>query len=222
MWRARTLSFPIGEGAHKRRRARAINQRGTPVLDAESRKASDDARPLRGRLAPRGSRSTLRGSLHASRPGVRQPLGAGRSDASTERPPATFHRTGAPFDEPLRATVFQSRGDGHCVGCSFDAIDHGWMMKFFEHRIADRRMLRLLQKWLSAGVLQDGKWTASEEGTPQGATVSPLAANVYLHYVLDLWVQQWRSRRAHGDVIVVRFADDCAPRRRRREAVMAN
>lgn len=90
----------------------------------------------------------------------------------------------------------------------FDAIDHGWMMKFFEHRIADRRILRLLQKWLSAGVLQDGKWTASEEGTPQGATVSPLAANVYLHYVLDLWVQQWRSRRAHGDVIVVRFADD--------------
>ena len=90
----------------------------------------------------------------------------------------------------------------------FDTINHGWMMKFFEHRVADRRMLRLLQKWLSAGVLQDGKWTASEEGTPQGATVSPLAANVYLHYVLDLWVQQWRSRRAHGDVIVVRFADD--------------
>ena len=82
------------------------------------------------------------------------------------------------------------------------------MMKFFEHRIADRRMLRLLQKWLNAGVLHDGKWTASEEGTPQGATVSPLAANVYLHYVLDLWVQQWRSRRARGDVIVVRFADD--------------
>lgn len=82
------------------------------------------------------------------------------------------------------------------------------MMKFFEYRIADRRMLRLLQKWLSAGVLHDGKWTASEEGTPQGATVSPLAANVYLHYVLDLWVQQWRSRNAHGDVIVVRFADD--------------
>ena len=90
----------------------------------------------------------------------------------------------------------------------FDAIDHGWMVKFFEHRIADRRMLRLIQKWLSAGVLQDGKWTASEEGTPQGATVSPLAANVHLHYVLDLWVQQWRSRHAHGDVIVVRFADD--------------
>jgi group II intron reverse transcriptase/maturase len=90
----------------------------------------------------------------------------------------------------------------------FDSIDHGWMLKFFEHRIADRRMLRLIQKWLSAGVLQDGKWTASEEGTPQGATVSPLAANVYLHYVLDLWVQQWRTRHAHGDVIIVRYADD--------------
>ena len=90
----------------------------------------------------------------------------------------------------------------------FDAIDHGWLMKFFEHRIADGRVLRLIQKWLSAGVLQDGKWTASEAGTPQGATVSPLAANVYLHYVLDLWVQQWRSRHAHGDVIVVRYSDD--------------
>jgi RNA-directed DNA polymerase len=90
----------------------------------------------------------------------------------------------------------------------FHAIDHGWLVKFFEHRIADRRMLRLIQKWLSAGVLQNGLWTASEEGTPQGATVSPLAGNVYLHYVLDLWVEQWRRRHAHGDVVIVRYADD--------------
>jgi RNA-directed DNA polymerase len=100
----------------------------------------------------------------------------------------------------------------------FDAINHGWLVKFFEHRIADRRMLRLIQKWLSAGILQDGSWTASEEGTPQGATISPLAANVYLHYVLDLWAAQWRSRHARGDVVIVRFADDCAPRRRGKEA----
>ena len=90
----------------------------------------------------------------------------------------------------------------------FDAIDHGWLVKFVEHRIADQRVLRLIQKWLSAGVMEDGKWTESEEGTPQGATVSPLLANIYLHYVLDLWVQQWRKRQARGDVIIVRYADD--------------
>ena len=90
----------------------------------------------------------------------------------------------------------------------FDAIDHGWLVKFVEHRIADRRILRLIQKWLSAGVMDEGRWTTSEEGSPQGATVSPLLANVYLHYVLDLWVQQWRGLHARGDVIVVRYADD--------------
>lgn len=90
----------------------------------------------------------------------------------------------------------------------FDAIDHGWLVKFVEHRIADRRVLRLIQKWLSAGVIEEGRWTESEEGTPQGATVSPLLANIYLHYVLDLWVQQWRKRSARGEVIIVRYADD--------------
>jgi RNA-directed DNA polymerase len=90
----------------------------------------------------------------------------------------------------------------------YDAINHGWMVKFVEHRIADKRVLRLIQKWLAAGVLEDGKWSSTEVGTPQGATVSPLLANVYLHYVLDLWVQRWRKRVAHGDVIVVRYADD--------------
>jgi hypothetical protein len=81
-------------------------------------------------------------------------------------------------------------------------------MRFLEHRIADRRILRLIQKWLSAGVMDVGKWTKNMEGTPQGATVSPLLANLYLHYVLDLWVQQWRTRHAQGDVIITRFADD--------------
>lgn len=90
----------------------------------------------------------------------------------------------------------------------FDAIDHGWLKKFVEHRIGDRRVLRLIQKWLSAGVMEEGRWTASSEGTPQGATVSPLLGNVYLHYVLDLWVQQWRKKQARGEVVVVRYADD--------------
>jgi len=90
----------------------------------------------------------------------------------------------------------------------FDAISHEWLVKFIEHRIADRRVVRLIQKWLNAGVLEDGKRTRTEEGTPQGGSASPLLANVYLHYVFDLWVQAWRQKRAHGDVIVVRFADD--------------
>jgi group II intron reverse transcriptase/maturase len=80
--------------------------------------------------------------------------------------------------------------------------------KFCEHRIGDRRVLRLIQKWLKAGVIEDGSWTESEEGTPQGATVSPLLANVYLHYVFDQWAERWRRRRARGDMIVVRYADD--------------
>jgi group II intron reverse transcriptase/maturase len=90
----------------------------------------------------------------------------------------------------------------------YDAIDHGWLCKFVEHRIADKRVLRLIQKWLNAGVIEDGSWSASEEGAPQGATASPLLANVYLHYVFDLWAQHWRRRQANGDVIIVRFADD--------------
>jgi group II intron reverse transcriptase/maturase len=91
---------------------------------------------------------------------------------------------------------------------SFDTIDHKWLLKFVEHRVADRRILRLIQKWLKAGVLEDGQWQATVEGTPQGATASPLLANIYLHYAFDRWIQRWRKRHARGDVIVVRFADD--------------
>ena len=90
----------------------------------------------------------------------------------------------------------------------YDAIDHEWLRKFIEHRIADKRALRLIQKWLNAGVVEDGSWSASEEGAPQGGSASPLLANVYLHYVFDLWARQWRKRHAHGEVIIVRFADD--------------
>jgi group II intron reverse transcriptase/maturase len=90
----------------------------------------------------------------------------------------------------------------------FDAIDHGWLVKFVEHRVADRRVVRLIQKWLNAGVLEDGTRTRSETGTPQGGSISPLLANVYLHYVFDLWAQRWRKKYAAGGVIVVRYADD--------------
>ena len=90
----------------------------------------------------------------------------------------------------------------------YDSIDHGWLVKFIEHRIADQRVVRLIQKWLNAGVLEDGKRMQVEEGTPQGGSASPLLSNVYLHYVFDLWVRARRQKQAHGDMIVVRFADD--------------
>jgi len=90
----------------------------------------------------------------------------------------------------------------------FDTLDHEWLMKFVEHRIADPRVLRLIRKWLRAGVSEDGQWTKTTKGTPQGAVISPILANVYLHYVFDRWVQQWRRRHAKGDVYIVRYADD--------------
>jgi group II intron reverse transcriptase/maturase len=90
----------------------------------------------------------------------------------------------------------------------FDSVSQDWLVRFLEHRIGDERVIRLVRKWLKAGVLEDGNWSVSEKGTPQGAVVSPLLANVYLHYVFDLWAQQWRRREATGNMIVVRYADD--------------
>jgi RNA-directed DNA polymerase len=90
----------------------------------------------------------------------------------------------------------------------YDTISHEWMIKFIEHRIGDKRIIRLIKKWLKAGVMEAGKWQASEEGTPQGGLISPILANIYLHYALDQWVQQWRKRQARGAVIIVRYADD--------------
>jgi len=88
------------------------------------------------------------------------------------------------------------------------------------HRIADPRVLSLIRMWLEAGILESGEWHETDRVTPQGAGISPLLANVFLHYVLDLWVHQWRRRHARGRVSIVRYADDCAPRRREEEAVM--
>jgi RNA-directed DNA polymerase len=87
-------------------------------------------------------------------------------------------------------------------------LDHGWLVRFLEHRVGDRRVIRLIQKWLAAGVLEEGRRTVSEVGTVQGGSVSPLLANLYLHYVFDVWVQRWRTTQARGEVVVVRFADD--------------
>ncbi|HXX22170.1 MAG TPA: group II intron reverse transcriptase/maturase [Terriglobia bacterium] len=90
----------------------------------------------------------------------------------------------------------------------FDNMSHEWILKFIQHRVADRRILRLIQKWLKAGVSEDGQWSETKLGTPQGAVISPLLANVYLHYVFDLWVEAWRKKIVKGDVVVVRYADD--------------
>ncbi len=90
----------------------------------------------------------------------------------------------------------------------FTTLDRGWLEKFLEHRIADERVLRIIQKWLNAGTIENGSWAEYDAGTPQGATASPLLANVYLHYVFDLWAEWWRRRNAQGDMITVRFADD--------------
>ena len=90
----------------------------------------------------------------------------------------------------------------------FDSVNHEWLLRMLAHRIADRRILRLIRLWLEAGVLEEGRWSTTEEGTPQGSSISPLLANVFLHYVLDLWVHQWRRRYARGRMIIVRYADD--------------
>src|SRR5665213_200098 len=90
----------------------------------------------------------------------------------------------------------------------YDNLSHEWTMKFIEHRVADRRILRLVQKWLKAGVSEDGQWSETHQGTPQGAVASPLIANAYLHYVFDLWAEVWRKKVAKGDMIILRYADD--------------
>src|SRR5712664_2107441 len=90
----------------------------------------------------------------------------------------------------------------------FDHLSHDWLLRFVQHRVADHRILRLIQKWLKAGVMEEGEWKNTEMGTPQGSVASPLLANIYLHYVFDLWVDVWRKKCARGDVVVVRYADD--------------
>jgi group II intron reverse transcriptase/maturase len=90
----------------------------------------------------------------------------------------------------------------------FDKLQHDWLVQFVEHRVGDRRVVRLIQKWLKAGVVEDGKWFQAEEGSPQGSVISPILANLYLHYVLDLWAKAWRKKQARGEMIIVRYADD--------------
>src|ERR1019366_4987720 len=101
----------------------------------------------------------------------------------------------------------------------FTEVSQQWVVRFLEHRIGDTRILRLVQKWLRAGVLEDGIVTIEEKGTGQGSVILPLLSNVYLHYVFDLWAERWRRREATGDMIMVRYADDRVPRTHRRKKV---
>jgi len=100
----------------------------------------------------------------------------------------------------------------HILDCDlrtfFDSVSHDWLVRFLNHRISDPRIIRLIQKWLKAGVLEEGVVTTSETGTGQGSVISPLLANIYLHYAFDLWANRWRQREATGDMIIVRYADD--------------
>src|SRR5262249_9662674 len=102
----------------------------------------------------------------------------------------------------------------------YDSVDHEWLLRMMAHRIADPRILRLIRQWLRAGVLEEGEWRLTEGGTPQGAGTSPVLSHIVLNYAFDLWSHAWRSQQARGRVIVVRYADDCAPRRREGEASM--
>jgi RNA-directed DNA polymerase len=107
------------------------------------------------------------------------------------------------------------------VQAFFDTVDHEWLMRFLEYRIGDRRLLRLIRKWLKAGVMADGSLLVTTTGTPQGAVVSPVLANVYMHFVFDLWANQWRKRRARGNIIIVRYADDIVVGFERRDDAQA-
>ena len=104
---------------------------------------------------------------------------------------------------------------------SFDSVSKEWLVCFVEHRIGDPRIIRLIQKWLKAGVLEDGVVMISDRGTGQGSVISPLLANAYLHYVIDLWAERWRRREATGDMIIVRYADDSVPRTQKITSVLS-
>ncbi len=113
--------------------------------------------------------------------------------------------------DALAAGIYRKRVNwvpGADIRDFFGQLDRVWLEKFLGHRIADKRVLRLIGRWLAAGVIENGQWSETWAGSPQGASVSPLLANVYLHYAFDLWANWWRNRHAHGDMIVVRFADD--------------
>ncbi|MBI5505068.1 MAG: hypothetical protein HY899_09705 [Deltaproteobacteria bacterium] len=159
-------------------------------------------------IGARRRRSTRRGSLRVCRQAESCWRKERRACGSTSTFRAFALQTDGAGAESL--SVWDSRGGGQCVESSSDAIDHGWLMRFVEHRVSDKRVGRHIKKWRNAGVLEEGNWRQVEMGVSQGSSIGPLLANIYLHYAFDLWAQQWRERYAHGDVVLVRYADDIA------------
>src|SRR6516225_4016393 len=134
--------------------------------------------------------------------------------------PPTRATWGARCGKPARRVLRGGTGTSDLVARPVPThykLQHSWLVRFVEHRIGDRRVVRLIQKWLKAGVMEEGQWHKTEEGSPQGAVISPILANLYLHHALDLWVDAWRKKRARGDVIIVRYADDAVLGFERRE-----
>ena len=152
--------------------------------------------------------STLLESASGYRRAVPVRGSGGRDDVTTPAPAGLLPQRDGADVQWSREWDNHRGGGGYCVVSSFDAIDHEWLIKFVKHRIADKRVVRHIKKWLNAGVLEDGEIRQAEEGTPQGGSISPLLANIYLHYAFDLWVHNWRRKYACGEVIVVRYADD--------------
>lgn len=122
--------------------------------------------------------------------------------------------------EEVKATIAQKKISWVLdvdVATFFDRMDHEWLLKFVKHRIADRRIIKLVEKWLKAGVMEDGKLITTSSGTPQGGVISPILANIYLHYVIDLWVSKVNQQEIDGEMYSFRYADDGAPRKQRRK-----
>ena len=166
-------AWPSSEGVHpeRRRAATSVGDRGPGGQDRPTGRGHHPQRDLRGGLS-----------------GLLVWLSTGTQPASSAGCALVCAHAEAGELSLLDADI---RG-------FFDTISHAWMLKFVQHRVADRRILRLIQKWLKAGVMEEGEWSETERGTPQGAVISPLLANIYLHYVFDLWVQAWREETRAG------------------------
>lgn len=188
----RDLSERLTRGGY---RARPVRRAYVPKADGRQRPIGVPA--LEDKVVQRATAAVLNGIYETEFLGFSYSFRPGRSQ----------HHALAALDKAIMETRVNYVLDADLQDY-FGTIDWDWLIRFVEHKIGDKRVVRLIRNWLRAGVLEDGVWTQEVEGTPQGGSISPLMSNVYLHYVFDLWVQQWRKKRAHGDVVVVRFADD--------------